>query len=78
MENIKLVTITQNHEWEVYLWEVYVWKDYVWKDGIWPELVGLFETEEEADSHAYSFGVTVLKGISTAEAYAESKRLAEV
>lgn len=63
-----LGTIAQNHEWEVY----------AWKDGIWPELVGLFETEEEADSHAYSFGVTVLKGISTAEAYAESKRLAEV
>jgi len=68
MENIMLGTIAQNHEWEVY----------AWKDGIWPELVGLFETEEEADSHAYSFGVTVLKGISTAEAYAESKRLAEV
>ncbi len=68
MENITLVTITQNHEWEVY----------VWKDGIWPELVGLFETEEEADSSAHSFGVTVLKGISTAEAYAELERLSEL
>lgn len=65
MENVKLVTVAQNHEWEVY----------AWKDGGWPELVGLFETEAEADAHAQPFKVTVLKGVSTAEAYAELERL---
>lgn len=65
MQNIVLVTINPNQAWEVY----------AWRNGDWSELIGLFETESQAEIAAARYQVPVVKNMTTEQASEQAHTL---